>query len=143
MSEPRRVTFLWRKVFIYWLLVIVFICTFPWFVGPAQLQTVTWVPFTDLYSARRIVDAVANCMLYLPLGFCYMQIQVGTKRTTSIVEAGLLAILLAGSCELYQIFSPLRYPTMTDVVMNILGSLLGASIGSYFQGRRLVLVFER
>jgi hypothetical protein len=37
-------------------------------------------------------------------------------------------LLLAGSYELYQDFSPVRFRSMTDVFINTIGALVGASI---------------
>jgi glycopeptide antibiotics resistance protein len=44
-----------------------------------------------------------------------------------ICEAALVGLLLSVTCELYQVFSPVRFPTMTDVLMNTIGALAGAS----------------
>ena len=44
-----------------------------------------------------------------------------------ICEAALVGLVLSVTCELYQVFSPVRFPTMTDVLMNTIGALAGAS----------------
>jgi VanZ family protein len=44
-----------------------------------------------------------------------------------IGEAALVGLVLSVTCELYQVFSPVRFPTMTDVLMNTMGALAGAS----------------
>lgn len=47
-----------------------------------------------------------------------------------LYEAALLGLLLSMTVDHYQIFSPARLPTMTDVLMNTVGALLGASLGA-------------
>ena len=46
----------------------------------------------------------------------------------SMCEAAIVGLVLSISCEFYQVFSPVRFPTMTDVVTNAIGALAGASI---------------
>ena len=45
-----------------------------------------------------------------------------------ICGATLAGLLLSVTCELYQVFSPVRFPSMTDVLMNTIGASAGASI---------------
>ena len=47
-----------------------------------------------------------------------------------ICEATLAGLLLSVTCELYQVFSPVRFPSMTDVLMNTIGAFVGAAMGS-------------
>lgn len=129
-----------RRILPYWVLLIVVLSTFPWYIGHPDWQTVTWVPFQDTrFSLRRMLDAVLNVCLYVPFGWSVACSGVA-RRTPAVVRAGLLALLLAGSCELYQVFSPFRYPTMTDVVTNVSGSLIGAAIGCRLRGGRIIFV---
>lgn len=53
-----------------------------------------------------------------------------------LYEAALLGLLLSMTVDHYQIFSPARLPTMTDVLMNTVGALLGASLQPVEQTRR-------
>jgi len=80
-------------------------------------------------SHRLLRDAIANCFLYVPLGYAYVRLRM-TAGMTPIAEAAAVGLLLSLTCELYQVFSPVRYPTMTDVLMNTVGALAGASIAS-------------
>ena len=50
------------------------------------------------------------------------------KERLALAEAALAGLLLSVICELYQVFSPVRFPSMTDVLMNTIGALAGASI---------------
>jgi VanZ family protein len=128
-----------RRVLPYWVLLIILLSTFPWYIGPPDWQTVVWVPFQDTrLSLRRMLDAFLNVCLYAPFGWSVACSGLAPRKL-SVVHAGLLALLLAGGCEFYQVFSPFRYPTMTDIVTNVSGSLIGAAIGSRLRGGRIVL----
>ena len=76
---------------------------------------------------RLLRDAIANCFFYIPLGFAYARVR-GARGVKVICEAALVGLLLSVTCELYQVFSPVRFPSMTDVLMNTIGALAGASI---------------
>ena len=125
-ANSRPIVLPWRRIFLLWLFLIIVVTSFPWVVCPPQWGRIRWIPL--LHSPlRRGADAIVNFFLYLPLGFSYVRIRSSTT-IKSMLEAGLLGLLLAGSCELYQVFSPVRFPTMTDVLTNTLGALGGASI---------------
>ncbi len=128
-----------RRILPYWTLLIIVLSTFPWYVSQPDWQTVAWVPFQDTrLSVRRLLDAVLNVCFYVPFGWSVACTGFASRQST-VARAGLLALLLSGSCELYQVFSPFRYPTMTDIVMNVAGSLIGAAIGSRLRGGRIIL----
>ena len=119
---------LWRGIFVGWVVLIILGSSYPWLLGPPQWERIRWIPFLDvLHSHRLLGDVIVNFILYVPLGYSYARGGSPTGRKL-IFEAGLLGALLAGSCEFYQVFSPVRYPTMTDVFTNIIGALTGASI---------------
>ena len=86
------------------------------------------MPLVDMFRSYRLFrDAVANCLLYIPFGFAYVKVR-GTDRVRLILDAALLGLVLSVTCELYQVFSPVRVPSMTDVVMNTIGAFAGALI---------------
>jgi VanZ family protein len=128
MTPQSGESFLWSIVCLLWAFLIVIVCTVPWEIGYAHWWRVNWIPFIDaLHSKRRLIDAAGNIILYIPLGFSYARARRSATRR-AIVEAGFLAALLAGGCELYQVFSPVRFPSMTDVVSNTAGALIGGFI---------------
>lgn len=128
MRDP-SFRFPWSPICLSWSVLIVVVCTIPWFVGQPQWWRVNWVPFSDaLHSKRRLLDAVVNFLLYVPLGFAYVKARSSSKPRV-IVEAGCVAALLAVGCEFYQVFSPVRFPSMTDVVSNAAGAFMGGFIG--------------
>jgi len=125
LSQPTHV---WTLILIGWILLIIVLCSFPWWVESPQWGRVRWIPLLDvLRSPHRLLrDAVLNWFLYIPLGFAYARVRPvpGIKL---ICEAALVGLLLSVACELYQVFSPVRFPSMTDVLMNTIGASAGAS----------------
>ena len=119
---------LWRGIFLGWVVLIILGSSYPWLLGPPQWARIRWVPFLDvLHSHWLLGDVIVNFILYVPLGYSYARGGSPTGRKL-IFEAGLVGALLSGSCELYQVFSPVRVPSMTDVFTNIIGALAGALI---------------
>ena len=127
MTQPIPV---WMLIFVGWILVIVVLCSFPWWVESPQWDRVRWIPLLDvLRSPRRLLrDTIANGLLYMPLGFAYVRMRAPGVRLIS--EAGFVGLLLSLTCEFYQVFSPVRFPSMTDVLMNTIGASAGASIAA-------------
>ena len=126
LSQPIHV---WTLILVGWILVIIVLCSFPWWIESPQWGRVRWIPLLDVLRSPHwlLRDAILNCFLYIPLGFAYVRVRVvpGIKL---IGEAALVGLLLSVTCELYQVFSPVRFPSMTDVLMNTIGALAGASI---------------
>ncbi|HTL62080.1 MAG TPA: VanZ family protein [Nitrospira sp.] len=118
----------WKIVLVAWILIIIVLCTFPWWVESPRWARVRWIPLVDMFRSYRLLrDALANCFLYVPLGFAYARMQ-GTYHLKFVGEAAIVGFLLSVACEFYQIFSPVRFPSMTDVVMNTIGAFAGALI---------------
>ena len=118
----------WKIVLTAWILLILILCSFPWIAAP-HWGRIIWVPFSDVFRSPRwlLRDAVANCFLYMPLGFAYAKARpaAGVKM---LCEAAMLGLVLSLTVEFYQVLLPVRVPTMTDVSMNTLGALVGASL---------------
>ena len=60
---------------------------------------------------------------------CYVRMRA-VPGVRLISEAGFVGLLLSLTCEFYQVFSPVRFPTMTDVLMNTIGASAGATIAA-------------
>jgi glycopeptide antibiotics resistance protein len=127
----------WTLILVGWILLILVLCSFPWWVESPQWGRVRWVPLLDVLRSPHwlLRDAIANCFLYMPLGFAYARVRV-VSAVTLMCEAALVGLLLSVTCELYQVFSPVRFPSMTDVLINTVGALAGASIAVKSVGRR-------
>jgi VanZ family protein len=126
LPQPIRA---WTFILVGWILLIIVLCSFPWWIESPQWGRVRWIPLLDVLRSpyRLLRDTIANCFLYIPLGFAYARVR-GTPGVKLISEAALAGLLLSVTCELYQVFSPVRFPSMTDVLMNTIGALAGASI---------------
>jgi glycopeptide antibiotics resistance protein len=120
-----------------WTVLIIVICSFPWWIDSPRWGRVRLIPLLDVI--RRpfpwlLRDAVANLLLYIPLGLAYARVR--GVRATLLYEAALGGLFLSMTCELYQVFSPVRYPSMTDVLVNTIGALTGASIARKWSAPR-------
>ena len=126
LNVPQPIN-VWTFILVGWILLIIVLCSFPWWVESPRWGRVRWIPLLDvLRSPHRLRDAILNCFLYIPLGFAYARVRA-VSHVKLIGEAALVGLVLSVTCELYQVFSPVRFPTMTDVLMNTIGALAGAS----------------
>lgn len=91
----------------------------PWtgFVARPQRRRMIFIPFRQ-YSYRRR-DLALNVLYYIPMGMIGMAFG-WTAASTLLVAAG-----LSGGTELVQIFSTDRYPSATDVTLNVAGAAFG------------------
>ena len=93
--------------------------------GHTHWQKVTWIPFTGIV---RVSDLAGNLLLYVPLGICW-----GVGRERWRFAAGVLtSALLSTSMEYAQVWSHWRFPSATDVTMNVMGAALGLALGALF-----------
>lgn len=72
-------------------------------------------------------DRISNVLLYLPLGFClFLWLHERLRRGPSVAVATLLGSLLSLGIEVAQVYVSSRVPSLTDLVLNAGGALLGA-----------------
>jgi VanZ family protein len=75
-------------------------------------------------------DRISNVLLYLPLGFClFLWIATRVNRVASMALATLGGALLSLGIEVAQVYVSSRVPSLTDLTLNALGTLLGATGG--------------
>lgn len=127
----------WRNVWFCCAIFIIVVTTYPWadFRGYAHWDRVVWVPFQNM---RPSLDALANIVLYVPFGFSYLQSQLHVRKG-GVVKVAILATLLSGSCEFYQIFCHSRFPSMTDITSNLVGGVIGALIAGKLHVSRVII----
>lgn len=102
-------------------LLIVSAVTFPWDLQDhPHWYRVAWLPFVT--GVVRPHDLLINAALYFPLGFL---LPVRPRRWRVVVAAA-LALLVSGFLEFAQVWSHVRFPSATDLAMNVLGSVAGA-----------------
>ena len=105
-----------------WSAVIV-AATVPWtdFVGHTHWQKVQWIPFRS--PPIKLIDVVVNVLLYLPFGY---QLVRAFPSRARVGHAASLAAAISLMMEWSQLYSHSRFPSVQDVVCNILGSAVGA-----------------
>ncbi|HEX2492311.1 MAG TPA: VanZ family protein [Steroidobacter sp.] len=92
------------------------------------LTRLTWQP-----AGRG--DRIANVLLYLPLGFClFLWLAARRNRIVSLILAMALGALLSLTLEALQVYISVRVPSLTDLALNALGSLLGGVGGLAWRG---------
>ena len=94
--------------------------------GPSAMDTLrrlTWA------RASR-GDMFNNVLLYAPLGFCLaLMLEPRLKRIGAVVVATLAGTLLSLTMEVLQASIAPRVPSLTDLTLNVAGTLLGAVAG--------------
>ncbi len=120
----------WRKLWILWVLVIVFVSTMPWsdFQGHSHWDLVRWIPFhDDPPTPRTLFDVVGNLLLYMPFGYLYVRYRLCLNGMV-FLRVTLLAALFSVGGELFQVFTHYRIASVTDVCSNVIGAAIGVAI---------------
>lgn len=101
----------------------------PWsgFRAHSHWAEIIWFPFSTPPELTA-TDLVANVLLYVPFGFLYER--ATARRTGLFLRGGFWALLLSVATELTQVYSHGRFPSVTDVVLNVLGACLGLYIAA-------------
>jgi VanZ family protein len=75
-------------------------------------------------------DRVANVLLYAPLGFCLLLWLDGRLRRSAAVATVIgVGVALSFCIEVTQVYIALRVPSWWDVVLNGVGTIIGATAG--------------
>jgi glycopeptide antibiotics resistance protein len=97
----------------------------------SYFPSVEWIPLS--YHDPRcpwtgfFKDKLFNIVMFLPFGVLVgMTIQSSAKPEKPLLKATVLAVLFSVAIEALQYFLPQRHPMVSDVLMNTLGSCLGA-----------------
>jgi glycopeptide antibiotics resistance protein len=117
-----------------WWIVVVFVLSAPWigFDIHPHWERIHLVPFSD--PADRPHDIVSNLLLFVPFGWSY----AGRKRGMSgVLQGAVLGIAVSVGAEATQLFSTLRYPSATDVLMALTGTLAGDAAAALWNLRPL------
>ena len=112
-----------RGMLVLWILVILWVAV-PWWGFQDHLHwgSVQWIPFVS--PPVRLLEIAANVILYLPFGALFTWSR--PTRGGVLWRALAWALLLSGLTEASQLFSHGRFPSVTDLVANGLGALIGA-----------------
>jgi glycopeptide antibiotics resistance protein len=103
-------------------------------------RRINWRPLGGTADNVVISDIVQNIMLFLPFGFLgYFSLVHKSSRWRKAVIV-LLGGTLSACVEFLQIFSPVRYPALSDVIFNTAGSAAGLAAAMAL--KRTVLGFK-
>jgi VanZ family protein len=85
---------------------------------------------SESLTFRRAIDIIGNILVFIPLGLLLYEALSGCRRSPRQGIAWALAagILFTIAMESLQYFSQTRYSSMTDVIANAIGTILGVSI---------------
>ncbi len=112
-----------RLAFGVWSAVIA-AATVPWtsFVGHTHWQKVQWIPF--ITPPVKTLDILGNVLLYLPFGYGLVRAFPHRISPRGVVA---LAGTLSFAVEWSQLYSHARFPSVQDILCNVLGAWLGAA----------------
>jgi len=131
-----------------WVSMLILIPTTPWsdFVGHSHWDKVQWIPFGEFsFTPKMIVDVVGNFGWFLILGYL-LHYRREDRSNASIRPAVMFGLALSIVLECFQVYCHNRFPSMTDVTCNVLGTIVGAALAREHEpiptrrGHTLVLV---
>jgi glycopeptide antibiotics resistance protein len=93
--------------------------------GPS-LERVELIPFLDGSPRTQVL----NVLVFVPLGIIGMRLG-WSPRTVALVGAGTSALT-----ELLQLFSTRRHPSVTDLILNTTGTLIGIALAIAWSNAR-------
>ena len=131
----------WRNACLLYVVLIVSVLTTPWseFVGHAHWHKVNWVPFKDTMQLSAFPsNNFLNAIVFAPFGYLYLQSRIRAQKLM-ILEVVLLAALLSTSLEIYKVYCHGRFPSVTDVMMNVIGGVIGATVALKSNIREVII----
>jgi glycopeptide antibiotics resistance protein len=102
---------------------VIAFCVVPWndVQNHSHWPRVQWIPFYT--PPIKPIDIVINVLLYWPFGYWYAQ---QSKSGSPWRLALLYALTLSLFTEWTQLYSHSRFPSLTDVTCNMIGTAAGA-----------------
>ena len=124
------VTTVWRTLLVLWLASVWIVISVPGggFDGTPHWENIQWIPFAALsLHPADVTETFANLLAFIPIGYLAVRsVGVGVKRP--LLLAGLLGLAASFSIETDQLFCRARVSSVTDVVFNTGGAVLGAKL---------------
>ena len=123
----------WYLIAIVCSAAFIFLAILPWrgFDPTGHWHRVGWIPFVS--RPVRVIDVVGNLVLFVPLG---VSIALHARRA-ALARTATAAFACSLLGEWAQIYSRYRYPSTGDLVLNVLGAVIGAYAVEYLRRRRL------
>ena len=103
--------------------VFVVLVAFPFgdLVGHPHWSRVDWIPFVT--RRVRVLDVVANLVLCAPIG-----VASALAFRRGILISAAIALPSSLAVEWAQVYSHVRFPSMTDVACNVAGAVVAAAV---------------
>ena len=110
-----------------WTLCVVIATLYPFDFGPVEKEA-RYTVLGDALRLSHAVDIGLNVLLFAPVGALLSHIGQRRMRTLLpiVALAGVAALLMSGVVEWLQAYLPFRDSSLTDVLSNIAGSVVGA-----------------
>jgi glycopeptide antibiotics resistance protein len=99
----------------------------------AGLRRMSWAPFVDYYWGSRyqaLDQFVLRSASFAPLGIC-LALAFGRRERSGEVVTLLAGLALAALVEFGQYFIPERHPSVTDLLIEVLGAWLGYRLAQH------------
>ena len=124
------VTTVWRTLLVLWLAAVWIVISVPGggFNGTPHWENVQWIPLNGyVLTSSTLVEMGANFLAFIPIGYLTIRcFDLGSRPIVFLAASiGFVASL---SIEVYQFFCDQRVPSVTDVVVNTAGAVLGAKL---------------
>jgi glycopeptide antibiotics resistance protein len=144
-ARPRKSTA--RLLWALFSLFVVYGTTFPfrfdiggWEGFLREAQRINWRPLGGTADNLLISDIIQNILLFMPFGFLGYFSLIYKSSWTRKAAVVALGMSLSAGVEFLQIFSPVRFPALSDVVFNTSGTAVGLLMAMTF--KRSVLSFK-
>ena len=97
----------------------------------SNISSINWIPFMDPDGSRAsIPDILQNILFFVPFGFLGF-FSVNYRRKRRILIVTFLGSLLSLSVEILQIFTLNRTTSVSDLITNTVGTVIGIFAASF------------
>jgi glycopeptide antibiotics resistance protein len=123
-----------RRIALVLAVALIILALPPWrggFVDHPHWSRVAWLPFVS--PPVIATDIVRNVLLFLPLGAAI----AANRRSRPVHYAAAIALLMSLAGELAQLYSHTRFPSATDVTVNVGAAAAAAWFVSHHSTSRL------
>jgi glycopeptide antibiotics resistance protein len=142
-SDPRgrwRSTRLLRALFVAYLIPVLALTLWPRITSTLIPEWATFIldrlGTVGVAMSFDLLEALANVALFVPFGLLGVPLLTGRPRARAAVLTIAAGTALSVAIELAQLVIPGRFSSVQDVVMNGLGTILGATIAVVVLGYR-------
>jgi glycopeptide antibiotics resistance protein len=126
-TAARWGTLSYRFRLLVWILLIC-LAVVPWtdLQNHSHWARVQWIPFVT--PPIKLADIIVNIVLYVPFGYWFVRWRGRRRAGLAVASAAALSLVT----EWTQLYSHSRFPSLTDVTCNVIGTLLGVWFAQQF-----------